>query len=169
MSYIGFVDILSIIPSLIVGTDMTSIRVFRLMRLFRLMKLTKYLSGIDLIINVINKNRGKLLISLIFIFMMFTFSSILMYSVEYEAQPEVFSSIPKTAWWAIATMTTVGYGDMYPITSIGKVVAGFVSIVSLFIFAIPTSILASGFVEISSIKVKEESNDTDIYDISQMD
>ena len=70
-----------------------------------------------------------------------------MYYVENAAQPEVFSSIPKTMWWGVATLTTVGYGDIYPITALGRILGGVIAILGIGIFAIPTGIIASGFTE----------------------
>jgi len=71
-----------------------------------------------------------------------------MYYVENEAQPEHFTSIPETMWWGIATLTTVGYGDVYPITSLGKLLGGVIAIVGISVFALPTGILAAGFSEV---------------------
>lgn len=80
-----------------------------------------------------------------------------MYYVENEAQPENFSSIPATMWWGIATLTTVGYGDIYPVTGLGKLLGGFIAIVGIGLFALPAGILASGFSEELS-KDKQKSN-----------
>lgn len=78
---------------------------------------------------------------------MLLITSTLMYYIENEAQPENFSSIPQTMWWGIATLTTVGYGDIYPITGFGKLLGGLIAILGIGLFALPTGILASGFSE----------------------
>jgi voltage-gated potassium channel len=70
-----------------------------------------------------------------------------MYYAEHEAQPEAFSSIPETMWWGIATLTTVGYGDVYPVTALGKLLGGVIAVIGIGLFALPTGILASGFSE----------------------
>lgn len=74
-------------------------------------------------------------------------SSCVLYSCENTAQPEAFSSIPATMWWSVTTLTTVGYGDMYPITTIGKICASFMSILGIGMFALPTGIIGAGFIE----------------------
>jgi voltage-gated potassium channel len=79
--------------------------------------------------------------------MLLLFSSSLIYLVEYEAQPDKFSNIPAAMWWGIATLTTVGYGDIFPITPIGKILSGFIAFLGIGMFALPTGILASGFAE----------------------
>ena len=78
-----------------------------------------------------------------------------MYFIEHKAQPENFSSIPETMWWGIATLTTVGYGDIYPITAFGKVLGGFIAVLGIGLFALPTGILASGFSEELIVSKKE--------------
>jgi len=88
-----------------------------------------------------------LTISFILIGIILYLVSALMYYVENAAQPEVFSSIPKTMWWGVATLTTVGYGDIYPVTALGRFLGGVVAILGIGIFAIPTGIIASGFTE----------------------
>ena len=93
------------------------------------------------------EKREELAISLIFTAFLLLIASTLMYYVENEAQPEHFSSIPETMWWGIATLTTVGYGDIYPITGLGKALGGVIAVIGIGLFALPTGILASGFSE----------------------
>lgn len=95
--------------------------------------------------NVVRDKREELLISMVFTFFMLLMTSSLMYYIENEAQPASFSSIPQTMWWGIATLTTVGYGDVYPITPLGKMFGGIIAILGIGLFALPTGILASGF------------------------
>ncbi len=87
------------------------------------------------------------MISLIFTFCLLLLTSTVMYYVENKAQPENFSSIPSTMWWGIATLTTVGYGDVYPVTGLGQFLGGIIAIIGVGLFALPTGILASGFSE----------------------
>ena len=82
------------------------------------------------------------------------FSSCLIYFIEHDAQPTVFSSIPASMWWAVVTLTTVGYGDMSPITPLGKLVAGFIALGGIGLFTVPTAIIASAFVEQQDLRTK---------------
>src|SRR5260370_41818761 len=89
----------------------------------------------------------QLVMALLLLFFALMLASILMYFAENQAQPEYFSSIPATMWWALETLTTVGYGDVYPITVLGKLMASAVAILGIAVFALPTAILGSGFFE----------------------
>lgn len=122
-------------------------RALRLMRLFRLAKLTRYLRSIRLFGEVARDKREELVVSVFVLFLLLLLSSSLMYFVENEAQPDKFSSIPATMWWAIATLTTVGYGDLYPITGLGRLFGSLVAVMGIGLFALPTAILGTGFVE----------------------
>ncbi|MEM2124092.1 MAG: ion channel, partial [Methanolinea sp.] len=93
--------------------------------------------------------RGKeaLAIAALVVVILVVFSSCLMYALEHEVQPGAFESIPATMWWAIVTLTTVGYGDIYPVTPAGKIVASFIAVLGIAMFAVMTSILATAFIE----------------------
>lgn len=145
----ALVDLIAILPSLLpfVGVDMRFARALRLMRLFRLAKLTRYLRSIRLFAEVAREKREELVLSTFVLFLLLLLSSSLMYFVENAAQPDAFSSIPATMWWAIATLTTVGYGDMYPITPLGRLFGSIVAVMGIGLFALPTAILGTGFVE----------------------
>jgi voltage-gated potassium channel len=127
--------------------DLRYLRIFRLLRLARIFKLTKYNKAIHSVKLVISAKKEILTISFILIGIILYLVSALMYYVENAAQPEVFSSIPKTMWWGVATLTTVGYGDIYPITALGRILGGIIAILGIGVFAIPTGIIASGFTE----------------------
>jgi len=90
-----------------------------------------------------------------FVTFMLVISSTMMYEVESDIQPDAFSSIPATMWWSVATLTTVGYGDVYPVTPMGKILAAISAVLGIGLFAIPTGILASGFSEVA-LKEEEE-------------
>ena len=145
----AIIDLLAILPFYLpfFGIDLRLIRMIRIFRLFRIFKIARYIKALTLIKNVFYKKKEELVISLVFTLFLLLIASTLMYYIENEAQPEHFSSIPETMWWGIATLTTVGYGDVYPITSMGKILGGVIAIIGIGLFALPTGILASGFSE----------------------
>jgi voltage-gated potassium channel len=96
---------------------------------------------------VIRSKKEELTVIIVMIAMLLLFSSSLMYVVETEAQPDKFPDIPTAMWWGVATLTTIGYGDVFPITPLGKFLGGFIAFLGIGIFALPTGILASGFAE----------------------
>jgi voltage-gated potassium channel len=154
---LAVIDFLAILPFYLpfIGVDLRIVRILRVLRLLRLFKVTRYVQALSMIRYVLRNKREELYLSLIFTTMILLITSSLMYFVENEAQPQNFASIPETMWWGIATLTTVGYGDVYPITPLGRFLGGVIAIIGIGLFALPTSILASGFAEaISSDKEK---------------
>ncbi len=151
----ALIDLVAILPSILTGLGirLQSLRVARLIRLVRALKIVRYVHALHVIGQVIKAKRHQLATSLLFVTFMLVISSTLMYEVEHAVQPEAFSSIPETMWWAVATLTTVGYGDVYPITALGRLLAAVSAVLGIGLFAIPTGILASGF---SEIALKEE-------------
>lgn len=143
------IDILAILPYYLsfLAIDLRFIRIFRLLRIIRLFKVARYINALDIISNVFRKRKEHLFITILLLLFMLVLSSTLMYYVENNAQPDRFSSIPETMWWGVATLTTIGYGDMYPITILGKVLGSIISVIGIGLFALPTGILASGFSE----------------------
>jgi voltage-gated potassium channel len=149
-SWGALVDLVAILPfylPILFGLDLRFIRMFRLMRFFRFFKLGRYMTASKLVVRVIQSKKEELVISFIITMFLILMASCLMYYTEHDVQPEKFSSIPHTMWWSVATLTTVGYGDIYPITPLGKTLTAFISILGIGIFALPTGILASGFSE----------------------
>jgi len=148
-SLLAVIDLLAILPFYLplIGLDLRFLRILRLFRLFRLFKIARYVKALSLMNGVFKEKKEELLISFVFTLFMLLITSSLMYYIENEAQPDKFSSIPQTMWWAIATLTTVGYGDVYPVTGLGKFLGGVIAILGIGIFALPTGILASGFSE----------------------
>ena len=100
-----------------------------------------------MLIHVFKKKKPELLITFSLAFVMMTISASLMYFIEHEVQPDKFSSIPATMWWAVATLTTVGYGDVYPITALGKLLGALIAVLGVGVFALPAALLATGFNE----------------------
>jgi voltage-gated potassium channel len=158
---IAIVDLIAFVPFYIpfIAGDMRFLRMLRIVRLIRIFKIVHYFKPLVIIFNVFRRKSKELLMSLAFLLFMLVFVSSIMYFVEHEAQPEAFSSIPQTMWWGTAALTTVGYGDIYPITTLGKIIGGFISILGIGFFALPAGILASGFsAELRSNKKQGEGN-----------
>jgi voltage-gated potassium channel len=120
---------------------------FRFLLLFRLLKLLRYVSALDMLVAVIRSERKTLVSAgLMMLVLLVTLSSI-MYQLEHDVQPDKFSSIPDAMWWAVVTLTTVGYGDVVPVTPLGKVVGGVATVLGIGMFALPAGILASAFAQ----------------------
>lgn len=149
-SPLALVDLLAILPfyiPMLIPFDLRFIRILRLFRLFRMFKMARYSESLRLIINVLKAKKEELFITIYVVVILLIFSSSLMYFVEHNKQPEAFSSIPASMWWGIVTLTTVGYGDIYPVTVLGKIIGAFISVLGVGLVALPAGILASGFAE----------------------
>jgi voltage-gated potassium channel len=143
---LALIDLLAIAPALVATrVDLRFLRVARLARVLRVLKLARYSQSIGLIARVVRRKRDDLLIALGLFSILLVVASALMYFAEHEAQPKAFSSIPAAMWWAVVTMTTLGYGDVYPVTVAGRVLAGVTALLGIAAFAFPTSILGAGF------------------------
>jgi len=157
---LAVIDLLAVLPFYLpfFGVDLRVVRILRVFRLFRLFKVVRYIRALSLISSVLRQKREELSISLIFTFFLLMIASSLVYFVEHEAQADKFASIPETMWWGIATLTTVGYGDIYPITALGKFLGGLIAVMGVGLFALPAGILASGFAE--AIAAHKHSHET---------
>jgi voltage-gated potassium channel len=143
-SFYGIIDFLAVIPFyLSIGVDLRSVRVFRLFRLFRIFKLFKYSSAIDRLVIAFKEIKKELTIFLIGTIFFIYVSSIGIYYFEHQVQPELFKSVFHSMWWAVTTLTTVGYGDMYPITIGGKLFTTLIVFIGMGMVAVPTGLLAS--------------------------
>lgn len=150
VSPMGLVDAVAILPSMfaLMGFarfDARMLRVLRLFRLLRLFKLGRYMQTVRTMGQVLGERKDELLMSLVFIGVLLLLSSSAMYYVEHEKQPDVFTSIPTTMWWAIATLTTVGYGDMAPVSPLGRLLGSVIAVLGIGLFALPAGILSAGF------------------------
>jgi len=127
---IALVDLFAFLPFYLpfLGLDLRFIRVFRLLRIIRIAKIGRYYSSLRLIANVIKSRKEELILTTALMALLLIVASCLMYECEHKIQPNAFPDIPSTMWWAVVTLTTVGYGDVYPITSIGKVMASIIAI-----------------------------------------
>ncbi|MEM8744002.1 MAG: cyclic nucleotide-gated ion channel, partial [Pseudomonadota bacterium] len=139
------IDLLAIAPFYLSFLFNLDLRVLRILRLFRFLKLARYSPGLVALGRVLRNERRALYGALLVMGTLLIFASTGIYFIEREAQPEAFGSIPAAAWWALATLTTVGYGDVVPITHWGKVFGGLMMIFGLGMFALPIGILATGF------------------------
>jgi len=142
-----FIDLFSFLPFYVPlwAFDLRFIRVVRLFRLFRLMKMGHYSQSLTKIVRVVNSKKEELGITLFAGAILLIMMSSLLYFIEHDSQPDKFSSIPASLWWGVVTLTTVGYGDVYPITVLGKIVGGAISVLGIGLFALPAGIIASGF------------------------
>ena len=145
-SFWTFIDILAIVPFFISGIHETYLlRLFRLMRLVSLLKLGRYSSSVRNVIETIASRKYELFFSVMIAFTLLLICSTFMYLIEGEQQPEAFGSIVRSMWWATVTLTTVGYGDVYPITTLGKIFGTLSAFTGISIVAIPSAILAGAF------------------------
>lgn len=147
---LSLIDLVAIAPfyfPFFMVSNLGFIRIIRLFRIFRLFKLARYVESLRQFGNILQEKKEDLFIGIFTITILLVFSSSLMYTLEHEAQPEVFSSIPASMWWGVATLTTVGYGDTYPVTTAGKFVGAIISILGIGLFAVPAGILSSAYLK----------------------
>lgn len=142
------IDLLAILPFYLGGVvDLRFLRVLRLFRIFRVLKVARYSDALTTMGIVLRKKKPDLVISIVVTAMLLVLASSMMYYVEGSAQPETYSSIPATFWWGVVTLTTVGYGDVFPVTPWGQLLAAVSAFLGVGLFALPASILASGFID----------------------
>ena len=148
-SFMPMVDLVSILPSLIPGGffDLRSMRVLRLARMPRLLKVARYSQSLQTFGRVFSAKKAELAVTAMAGTLLLICASSLMYFAEHEAQPQQFSSIPAAMWWGVETLTTVGYGDLFPVTPLGKLMGSAIAVLGIGLFALPAGILASGFAE----------------------
>ena len=145
-SFFGIIDLLAILPFYLAsGIDLRSVRVLRLLRLVRVFKLFKYNNAMDRITSAFIKIKSELVIFLVATFFLVYLASVGIYYFENTEQPEQFKSVFHSLWWAITTLTTGGYGDVYPITAGGKIFTTFIVFIGLGLVAVPTGLLATAF------------------------
>lgn len=150
LSPLAIVDLLAILPfyvPMLIPVDLRFLRILRLIRIFRLFKLARYSESMQTFANVLKDKKEDLLLALTLGGMLLIISSTLMFYAEHDAQPDKFSSIFDSLWWGVVTLATIGYGDVYPITTLGKIFGGLTAIAGIGMFALPAGILGSGFME----------------------
>lgn len=154
-SWFGVIDFAAVLPFYIAtGVDLRAIRAVRLLRLIRVFKLVRYNNAVRRFHRALVIAKEELILFFCITMMILYFAAVGIYFFEHEAQPEVFSSVFHSLWWSIVTLTTVGYGDVYPITSGGKIFTFFILMVGLGVVAVPTGLLASA---LSKARTEEDS------------
>ena len=152
-SFYGIVDLMAILPFyLAFGIDLRSLRILRLFRLFRIFKILRYSKAIRHMVKAFLSIKEELILFMILSSFLLFLSSVGIYYFENPAQPEVFASIFHSLWWAVATLTTVGYGDIYPITVGGKIFTSVMLFIGLGIVAVPTGLIASALTKTKNDK-----------------
>lgn len=151
LSFFGLIDLIAILPfylSFVLGFDGRFIRVLRLFRISRIIKLGKFNKAFELLGRGIHNVRRELYLTFFIAFIMLFFSATGIYYLEYPEQPEVFSSIKESFWWAVSSLTGVGFEEKYPITLGGKIFGTIISLIGIGIVAVPTGIISASFVEV---------------------
>ena len=146
----ALIDLAAIMPIYLglTATDPLLLRMCRLLRILRLAKLGRYSTALQHLVEAVRSRRHELGLSVLMTAMVLIVSSTLVYFFEAAEQPQQFGSIPRTLWWSIVTLTTVGYGDVYPITVPGRILAGLTAISGVALIAVPTGILAAAFSDV---------------------
>lgn len=144
LSFYGLIDLFAILPFyLALGIDLRSIRIFRMFRLFRIFKMLRFTRAITQLSKAFKSIKEELILFMILSSFLLYLSSVGIYYFEHQAQPDVFKSVFHSLWWAIATFTTVGYGDIYPVTAGGKIFTSIMLLIGIGIIAVPTGLIAS--------------------------
>jgi voltage-gated potassium channel len=153
-SFHSLIDLISFVPSLIFpGLNETFLfRIFRIFRMLKIIKLSNQLPAIKNVMQVLSKRKNEIFFSLFITIFIILIASIILYLAEGKAQPEAFGSIIRSFWWSTITLTTIGYGDVYPITILGKIATTIIAIAGIGIVALPAGIIAGGFSEIVNKK-----------------
>ena len=146
-SPLAIIDLLAILPFYLQIFFVIDLRFLRIIRILRVFKLTRYSSAFTLLLNVFKEEKNSLTAAFSILFVLLVISSSGIYLIEHDVQPNDFGSIPSAMWWAMATLTTVGYGDVTPITAGGKFFGGVITIIGMGMVALPTGIIVSGFSE----------------------
>ena len=163
-SWDGVIDLLTILPFYFLSGFIV-FRMLRVVRIFRLFRLNAQYDSFNVITSVLKEKRNQIISSVFIILILMLASSIGMYSAEHQAQPEVFDNAFSGMWWSISTLMTVGYGDIYPITVVGKIMAIVIALLGVGVVAIPTGIISAGFVELYN---RNEHSDSRFEDVSKI-
>ena len=161
-SFLGLIDLFAFLPCflpVVFSSGAVAFRLFRVVRIFRLFRINAQYDAFNVITDVIKEKRNQLFSSLLLILILMMASSLGMYSMEHDAQPDIFENAFSGIWWSMSTLLTVGYGDIYPITILGRVLAIFIAFLGVGIVSIPTGIISAGFVEHYSKAHKKDEDD----------
>ena len=146
ISFDGIVDLCTILPFFFLS-GFVAFRMLRVVRILHLFRINNYYDSFNVITSVLSEKKNQLISSIFIILVLMMASSLCMYSAEHEVQPEVFNNAFSGIWWSMSTILTVGYGDIYPVTILGRIIAIFISFLGVGVVAIPTGIISAGFVE----------------------
>ncbi|WP_196159312.1 ion transporter [Reinekea sp. G2M2-21] len=144
---LAIIDLIAILPFYLMFIFVIDLRFLRIIRLLRIFKLTRYSGAMNLLLSVLKEEANAFLAAFSVLLMLLILASSGIYVIEHKVQPDAFGSIPDAMWWAMATLTTVGYGDVVPITVLGKIFGGFITVIGVGMVALPAGILASGFAD----------------------
>lgn len=147
---LALIDLMAILPfylPMLIPMDLRFLRIIRLFRVVRIIKTARYLEDLKLMIAVFKDKKEEIFITLFMGLILCLIASSLMYYVERDVQPVAFSSIPHAMWWGIGALTSVNYGDIYPVTTAGRILASIMAVLGVGMFALPAGILGSGFIE----------------------
>ena len=150
VSVYGLIDLFAIVPyflPIVFPAGAVAFRIFRVIRILRLFRINSRYDAFNVITSVLKEKKNQLISSMCMIMILMLASSLCMYSLEHEAQPDQFKNAFSGIWWAVSTLLTVGYGDIYPITVAGKIMAIIISFLGVGMVAVPTGIISAGFVE----------------------
>ena len=165
LSFYGIVDFVAIAPVVLfflpIGTELLAVRAIRILRIFRSVKSTRYNSAIRRLLGALRRSRPEAELFLAVTGILLFIAAAGIYHFEHEAQPEAFSSIPASLWWAVATLTTVGYGDIYPITVGGKLFTFLILMCGMGIVAVPAGLIAAALGEMRGEERSRNNTDTD--------
>jgi voltage-gated potassium channel len=157
-SFFALVDLVAVLPAIIGFFGASNFRVVRLLRLLRMLKLVRHSTTFGLLLSVLREEAQSIGSLIIVLLLTVTIAGDLMYMLEGKAQPQVFTSIPVAMWWAIETLTTVGYGDIVPITALGRILGGFVTIIGIGTLAVFSGLITVGFLD--QLKHRHEQGQT---------
>jgi len=149
--FYGLIDLIAVLPfflPLAFVFDSRALRILRLIRALRILKVGQHSKAVKHLLQVFKEIKGELTLTFFLSLILIVFAGIVVFYAENPFQPEVFNNIGSSIWWAFATLTTVGYGDIYPITVIGKLIASFVAIIGIGLIAIPTGLISATYVDI---------------------
>lgn len=146
---LAVIDLLAVLPFFLTFTtlDLRPLRLLRAMRVVRMAKLVRYVSALRVLGRVLKSQKEELGVVVVLLALLVVISSCLVFYAEHDTQPEAFPDIPSTMYWSVITITTVGYGDIYPVTVMGKIFGAFVALLGIGAVALPTGILVAGFFE----------------------
>ena len=162
ISFDAIIDLLAILPfylPLIIPFDLRCLRMLRILRVTRLLKLSRYAESMRLIGIVFKEKRSELAVILFLTIILLIVSSTLVYFMEYPVQPQAFPNIAESLWWAVVTLTTVGYGDIVPMTGLGKIISSLIAFLGIGLVALPTGILGGAFIR----KIRDSDGESEIH------